>query len=1110
MAPSQAPAEPIALVGMSCRLPGDAFNTSELWDPLAHGRSGLRDIPKSRFNVDAFYHPESNKAGTISAKEAKYMDPQQRQLLEVAYECFESAGITLEDAPGANIGSYVAKFTTGFVNIQAKDPDLYHRYNATGFGPTILANQIGHTFAGHQPLLIGSVKPNLCHGGVVSGITSIIKATLALEHEIIPPTIGIRDLNPQLKFKKRNIRVVMTSELWPAAATEGISVNSFGYGGANAHAIIDSARTIVFPATAYLEMAIEGLFQAHDYLTEGKITLKQVHLLNLLVLEAEGDGVELTIQLEPARLSSATTSEIWWRFEICSRAANVLTVHANGLIAAMEEQSTKTWYNKLAKEGSCFGPEFHSLVEIKTDRGKRHPGVLAKTTYRQGSGSGAYLESDYVINPVTIDVMLQAAIVGSAAGIVHDFKGKIPVMLSEFDVFPGKITNASEICNIETRCRKVGFESVLLSGELQSPDGKLLARMKDVRVIPYKEQTLQNSTERNPCLRILWKPSISTLTSENSHVFTSYLEQFKGFLPSQVKGNDMASLTGAIDLVTHSNERAKILELSHDESNQLGQSMIVAGIGGNQKRFDSYMRATIMTDGSITSDTKKLKPEHVFNLVVVSSQVSTSLALNHFDDLKQYFAPNTVFAFASDSTTSLSLNQNQFSLLSAHSNDPNDSKTTITIARPISTSFERNISPDGSKLILVCPNATLSFSPLNHAIIKSTIRVSQNSRSAASFRRSFQRYAPPTLNGRLNPRTRISTSKQYDLHSTRAPNDYLRKCGLYSLVDRRLSLQRFKSKLCCRTWSFPKQGLQIEKEEPLSRGYVEVQDYDVLSDKVDLQNGTCSLEFSGIIRATNSQATSFLPGDCVSVLAPNYGGTRLAHLRSIGLPGISLGLGMVSEVGFLHERPDTEAVLLRKGLHPLTEDEFLQVIDGAINSLKTADESEDTAWGKKHHMDGHILTGLELQGFQKHRDMGFVRGVVVLEDPRFTYMAGAFAASGPTSNNADTADGSNFPRAVAAALAMNDNDSLPSEELTEAIANVVISRISTLLLVPAAQLQTTTLLSDFGMESMLAAEFRSDMFRAFRVDVPFAILMAQGTQIQSIAELVGQSLLEQR
>lgn len=119
------------------------------------------------YSADVFYHRESNKTGTINAKGGYFLQedvrlfdnafwyqqlrseihgPQQRQLLEVVYECFESAGITLEDASGANIGCYVVNFTTDFVNVQAKDPDLYHRYSATGFGPTILANRISHTF----------------------------------------------------------------------------------------------------------------------------------------------------------------------------------------------------------------------------------------------------------------------------------------------------------------------------------------------------------------------------------------------------------------------------------------------------------------------------------------------------------------------------------------------------------------------------------------------------------------------------------------------------------------------------------------------------------------------------------------------------------------------------------------------------------------------------------------------------------------------------------------------------------------------------------------------------------------------------------------------------
>jgi acyl transferase domain-containing protein len=132
------------------------------------GRSGQGDIPPSRFNKDSVYHPNHDRSGTINGKggyflqndvrlfdnnffgihnlEARYMDPQQRQLLEVVYECMENAGESLESVAGANVGCYIANFTSDYVTLQAQDPDLYHRYSATGFGPTILANRISHIF----------------------------------------------------------------------------------------------------------------------------------------------------------------------------------------------------------------------------------------------------------------------------------------------------------------------------------------------------------------------------------------------------------------------------------------------------------------------------------------------------------------------------------------------------------------------------------------------------------------------------------------------------------------------------------------------------------------------------------------------------------------------------------------------------------------------------------------------------------------------------------------------------------------------------------------------------------------------------------------------------
>ena len=82
----------------------------------------------------------------INNLESASMDPGQRNLLEVVYQCLESAGAKLEEISGQNIGCYVGNFTTDYINISLKDPDSITRYGATGIGTTVLSNRISHVF----------------------------------------------------------------------------------------------------------------------------------------------------------------------------------------------------------------------------------------------------------------------------------------------------------------------------------------------------------------------------------------------------------------------------------------------------------------------------------------------------------------------------------------------------------------------------------------------------------------------------------------------------------------------------------------------------------------------------------------------------------------------------------------------------------------------------------------------------------------------------------------------------------------------------------------------------------------------------------------------------
>lgn len=82
----------------------------------------------------------------INNREATYMDPQQRKLLEVVYECFENAGAPLHELSGSNTGCYVGNFTVDYQTMQTRDSEYLHRYSATGMGTTILGNRISHVF----------------------------------------------------------------------------------------------------------------------------------------------------------------------------------------------------------------------------------------------------------------------------------------------------------------------------------------------------------------------------------------------------------------------------------------------------------------------------------------------------------------------------------------------------------------------------------------------------------------------------------------------------------------------------------------------------------------------------------------------------------------------------------------------------------------------------------------------------------------------------------------------------------------------------------------------------------------------------------------------------
>jgi acyl transferase domain-containing protein/NADPH:quinone reductase-like Zn-dependent oxidoreductase/SAM-dependent methyltransferase/NAD(P)-dependent dehydrogenase (short-subunit alcohol dehydrogenase family)/acyl carrier protein len=145
------------------------------------------------------------------------------------------------------------------------DPSTIHYVEAHGTGTPVgdpieahaLGTILGKNRSGEDPCLIGSVKTNIGHLEAAAGIAGLIKTALAIERRHIPATLNFVRPNPDIPLEELKLSVVGTPRDWPSnKGPARAGVNSFGFGGTNAHVVLEERPPVATPEYARGEPSV--------------------------------------------------------------------------------------------------------------------------------------------------------------------------------------------------------------------------------------------------------------------------------------------------------------------------------------------------------------------------------------------------------------------------------------------------------------------------------------------------------------------------------------------------------------------------------------------------------------------------------------------------------------------------------------------------------------------------------------------------------------------------------------------------------------------------------------------------------------------------------------
>ena len=210
--------EPIAITGVGCRFPGGVNDPDTYWQLLHNGVDAICEIPKQRWDVDAYYDKDVHAPGKIctrwaglmdridqfdapffgiAPREALTMDPQQRILLETAWEALERAGIRADQLEGSQTGVFIGISGSDYYHLQLSGGDSnIDGYFASGNAHSVASGRLSYILGLRGPCLsvdtacssslvavhlaVQSLRNHECHIALVGGVNMIMSPEITI------------------------------------------------------------------------------------------------------------------------------------------------------------------------------------------------------------------------------------------------------------------------------------------------------------------------------------------------------------------------------------------------------------------------------------------------------------------------------------------------------------------------------------------------------------------------------------------------------------------------------------------------------------------------------------------------------------------------------------------------------------------------------------------------------------------------------------------------------------------------------------------------------------------------------------------------------------------